>query len=356
MWVRAPQICAGSFARCVGLTRDPLGSVPIGSVSRSFSRCCSYIRNLNFLSTRVFHSRPLSSSQAQFLTGIRSCRTSTIRCQHTPSSHDAVLFNIERTTGIATVTLNNSKKRNPLSSSVLQRLNDIVDDIESELQASRLAQRPSNVRVLIIKSTGPVFCSGHDFKDFTMDKGRTHHSDVLAACTQLNKRLQSSCPPTIAMVDGLATAAGCQLVCSCDLVVATETSRFCVPGSRNGGFCHTPGVSLSNKIHLSKALELLLLGDDLAAVEAARLGLVNKVVDTAEALDAVVDEWATKIANTSGYNTQMGKRCFYEHTQAHGIDAQYEVASAYMLDMFASPDQQEGIDAFFARRQPVWQT
>lgn len=269
MWSRTVFTRARSFGRCFYSVHVPVRS----SIFRycgtphppNFEKCDSLVAHLAI--------PPLQTSNTLNFNGSRSYSTSSHQ-QKIPSD-DVVLYDVNEATGIATITLNNPQKRNPLSCGVLDSLNGIVDEIEEDLRASRAEHHPSRVRVVVIKSTGPVFCSGHDFKDFTMDKGKDFHKKVLAACTRLNLRLQSVCPPTIAMVDGLATAAGCQLACSCDLVVATDTSRFCVPGSRNGGFCHTPGVSLSNKIHKRKALELLLLGDDLPAVEAARLGLVS---------------------------------------------------------------------------------
>ena len=133
-----------------------------------------------------------------------------------------------------------------------------------------------------------------------------------------------------------------------------RASSFCVPGSRNGGFCHTPGVALASKIHPRKALEMLLLAEDIDAEEAARLGLVNRLVDTTADLTDAVGAAARKLAATSAHNTLLGKQAFYRHVDLPDVDSKYKDASRAMLRMFASEDQQEGIDAFFGRRPPTW--
>jgi enoyl-CoA hydratase/carnithine racemase len=131
-------------------------------------------------------------------------------------------------------------------------------------------------------------------------------------------------------------------------------SAFCLPGSRNGGFCHTPGVAVASKVHPRKALEMLLLSENVDAVEAQRIGLVNRLANNGEELGAMADAAAAKLVATSGHNTLRGKQGFYSHVDKPTIDAKYHDASEFMLDMFASNDQQEGIAAFFAKRPPIW--
>lgn len=247
--------------------------------------------------------------------------------------------------GVGTITLNNPKRRNVLSRTTLEKLNEIVDGV---------TESKNDVRVVVLQSTGPVFSSGHDFKEFTNDKDKSIQKEILELCTELNMKLQLECPPTIAAVAGLATAAGCQLACSCDIVFATRDSRFCVPGSRNGGFCHTPGVALSTRVHHRHALTMLLLGDEIDAHEAYRIGLVSKLSDSHNTLMDDVMQAANKIARTSAHNTQAGKVCFYRHVEENTLENKYKVACPVMLDMFASNDQQEGIKAFFEKRSPVW--
>ena len=151
------------------------------------------------------------------------------------------------------------------------------------------------VRAVILQSTGPVFSSGHDFKDFTMDKGRDHHEEVLRLCTGVNIGLQELGPPVIAAVQGYATAGGLQLAASCDLIIAASDARFCLPGTRIGGFCHTPAVSVAEKVHPRKALEMLLLAEDFDAQQAQAIGLANKVV-APEELSGTVLALASKVS------------------------------------------------------------
>ena len=147
----------------------------------------------------------------------------------------------------------------------------------------------------------------------------------------------------------MATAGGCQLVASCDLVVASEAAQFCVPGTKIGGVCHTPAVSLAEKVHPRKALEMLLLAEDMPAREAERVGLVNRVV-APELLDATVIAMAEKVAGASVFNMQMGKRAFYEQSRKPTVEEKYATAKEYMLDMFTSHDMQSNITAFLQKR------
>eukprot|EP00040_Diaphanoeca_grandis_P024876 m.137330 g.137330 ORF g.137330 m.137330 type:complete len:330 (-) comp29914_c0_seq5:200-1189(-) len=312
----------------------------------SLASCRLHVLNmLRMLMLRGLRLKPLS----KLVIGARQGPHLQLRygSQHQNGEEPAVLFNVDPHTSVGTITLNNPRRRNPLSFSTLQQLKSILDTVVAGQQTTE------RVRVLVIQSTGSVFSSGHDFKEFTADTGADYHKTVLNLCTEVNMMLQMQCPPVIAAIDGLATAAGCQLACSCDIIYATSTSTFCVPGSRNGGFCHTPGVALSNKIHPKKALEMLLLAEDIDANEAYRIGLVNRVTEK-DTLQEITRASAEKIALTSAYNTQQGKRAFYEHVSQGDLASKYKVAQRYMLDMFLSNDQQEGISAFFGKRKPTW--
>ena len=185
---------------------------------------------------------------------------------------------------VASIILANARQRNPLKERVLKRLLALLDEI---------AERRFEIRVALLRSEGPVFSSGHDFKDFDLREfPREHGEEVLALCARVNMALSRLPQPTIAVVQGLATAGGCQLACSCDIVVASDQASFRCPGSAGGGFCHTPGVSLANKIHARRALEMLLLASAVPADQALEWGICNRVFAHEE-----LDTEAEKMAN-----------------------------------------------------------
>ena len=184
---------------------------------------------------------------------------------------------------VASIILANARQRNPLKERVLKRLLALLDEI---------AERRFEIRVALLRSEGPVFSSGHDFKDFDLREfPREHGEEVLALCARVNIALSRLPQPTIAIVQGLATAGGCQLACSCDIVVASDQASFRCPGSAGGGFCHTPGVSLANKIHARRALEMLLLASAVPADQALEWGICNRVF-AHEELDAEAEKMA----------------------------------------------------------------
>lgn len=204
---------------------------------------------------------------------------------------------------VASLILSNERQRNPLKQRVLRRLLSCIHEI---------ADRRFEIRVVLLRSVGPVFSSGHDFADFDLRvHPRKHGEAVLSLCAEVNIALSRLPQPTIAVVQGLATAGGCQLSCSCDLIVASEKAVFRCPGSAGGGFCHTPGVSVAQKIHPRRALEMLLLASPVPATQALEWGLVNRVVPHEE-LDNEATKMAFLLSKGSAFNVQSGKESFYK--------------------------------------------
>ncbi len=249
--------------------------------------------------------------------------------------------------GVATLTLNQPARRNPLSEAMLAAL--------TEQLAALAADR--TVRAVILASTGPVFCAGHDLKEMTArradpDRGRAYFVDILARCAAMMQAIVALPQPVIAAVEGVATAAGCQLVASCDLAVAGEGARFCTPGVHIGLFCSTPMVALSRNLSNKHAMEMLLLGEMVGAREAHRFGLVNRVAPAGEAL-GVARSLAAIIAAKSSATVKTGKRAFYAQREMTLTDA-YAHASRVMVENMLHRDAEEGIAAFMEKREPEW--
>ena len=241
--------------------------------------------------------------------------------------------------------LNNPRQRNPLKRLVLLRLLECIQEI---------AARRFEIRVVLLRSEGPVFSSGHDFADFDLrEHPREHGEEVLGLCAQVNVGLSRLPQPTIAVVQGLATAGGCQLACSCDLILASENASFRCPGSAGGGFCHTPGVSLGQKIHPRRALEMMLLASEVKAEQALEWGLCNRVFP-ADELDAEAEKMALLLCKGSAFNMQSGKESFYKIAEEPDLEAKYALAGDYMSDYFYSFDGQEGLIAHYEKRRGVW--
>lgn len=250
--------------------------------------------------------------------------------------------------GIATLTLNRPQSRNPLSEAMLAALSETLAAIAQD----------SSVRAVILNAAGPVFSAGHDLKEMTAhradaDRGRSYFSDILGRCSAMMQQITALPQPVIAAVEGTATAAGCQLVASCDLAVAGEGARFCTPGVHIGLFCSTPMVALSRNLAAKHALEMLLLGEMIPADEARRMGLVNRVVPAGAALGEA-RRLAATIAAKSAVTLKIGKRAFYAQREM-GLSAAYDHASAVMVENMLARDAEEGIDAFMGKRAPVWE-
>nr|XP_046235543.1 enoyl-CoA hydratase domain-containing protein 3, mitochondrial isoform X1 [Scatophagus argus] len=244
--------------------------------------------------------------------------------------------------GIRRITLNNPKKRNALSLSMLESLReDILTDVNSE-----------DLRVIIISAKGPVFSSGHNLKELTSAQGREYHTKVFHTCAEVMTLIQDIPVPVIAMVNGVATAAGCQLVASCDIAVATEKSTFATPGVNVGLFCSTPAVAIGRAVPRKVAMEMLFTGTPISAHDALLHGLVSKVVPE-ERLEEETLAIAQRVCQASRPVVALGKATF-QRQMAQGRDAAYATASKVMVDNLALRDGQEGIRAFIEKRKPVW--
>lgn len=249
--------------------------------------------------------------------------------------------------GVARLTLARPAARNALSEGLIAALSDQLDAIAAD----------RDIRAVVIDAEGPVFSAGHDLKEMTAhradpDRGRAYYAEVLQRCSAMMTRIVRLPQPVIAAVEGVATAAGCQLVASCDLAVAGADATFCTPGVHIGLFCSTPMVALSRNIAPKHAMEMLLLGDMVPAAEAARMGLVNRAVPTGEAV-AEAMRMAATVASKSPYTLAVGKRAFYEQREL-GLDDAYRHATQVMVDNMLARDAEEGIGAFMAKREPAW--
>jgi enoyl-CoA hydratase/carnithine racemase len=245
--------------------------------------------------------------------------------------------------GIATLTLNRGDRLNPLSSAMLAALQAALDDVAAD---------PA-VRVVVLAGDGRHFCAGHDLREMRAHPDKAWQSALFDQCGRLMLSLVRLPQPVIARVQGVAVAAGCQLVSMCDLAVASEAARFALPGVGNGIFCTTPGVGVARNLLRKHALELLLTGDLIDAHAAERRGLVNRVVPAAE-LDAAVAQLAGRIASHSPAVIRLGKRLFYEQVE-QGMAEAYALAGEGMACNMMLEDAAEGIDAFLAKRPPHWQ-
>ena len=254
-------------------------------------------------------------------------------------AEEPVLY--ELTDGIAVLTLNNPRKRNALSSAVLAALKSHLERIKHD----------PDVRVVVLRSEGPVFSSGHDLNEMVDGDVETYTS-IFAECTEVMENIRLLPKPVIAQVPGLATAAGCQLVATCDLAVASETTTFATPGVQIGLFCTTPGVAVSRAVMPKKAMEMLLTGTPITAQEALEFGLVNRVVPPEE-LEESVMELARQISSSSSQTLAIGKPAFYQQLEMDR-PAAYDFAQRVMVENLMAEDAREGIAAFLEKREPKW--
>ncbi|HHC08927.1 MAG TPA: enoyl-CoA hydratase [Actinobacteria bacterium] len=240
---------------------------------------------------------------------------------------------------VATITLANPQKRNALSLETLHELTDAIHAV------------PDDARVVVLAAEGPVFSAGHDLGEM-IDRPAAFYDRLFADCTTMMESLHRIPQPVIAKVQGPATAAGCQLVASCDLAVAAEEAWFATPGVRIGLFCTTPMVPIVRSIGRKRAMQMLLTGEPVDAHTAAEWGLVNTVVPVDE-LDKAVDELVATILRWSAETIAIGKRAFYAQVDLPE-PAAYEVAQPIMAQNAAIPDAQEGMSAFLEKRPPMW--
>ncbi|MEE4380214.1 MAG: enoyl-CoA hydratase [Candidatus Competibacteraceae bacterium] len=244
--------------------------------------------------------------------------------------------------GITTLTLNRPQQYNALSQSLLTEFQTALDAIAED----------SAVRVVIITGSGPAFCAGHDLKEMRAHTDQAYHQALFEQCGQVMLTIHQLPQPVVAQVNGIATAAGCQLVAACDLAVAVDSARFATSGINVGLFCATPAVPLSRNLGRKQALELLLTGDFMDANTALDKGLINHVAQRDE-LAAVVHQLAESICAKSPLAIKLGKHMFYRQLNLDLSEA-YHYASDVMACNMNSEDAREGIDAFFAKRKPVW--
>lgn len=263
------------------------------------------------------------------------------------SKKETVILRQRRDT-IELVTLNRSKARNSLSEQMLLELRQTLSQIESD----------KTIRVVVLAASGPAFCAGHDLKELTAhrqdaDNGRAYFEKIMTLCSSVMQSIVSLRIPVVAAVQGVATAAGCQLVASCDLAVAASTARFATPGVDIGLFCSTPMVALSRNISSKHSMEMLLTGDMISADDACRMGLVNRVVEAGTELTEAMT-FAEKIATKSPHAVTTGKQAFYKQRELDLASA-YDYTSKIMVENLLAADANEGICAFIEKRKPLWQ-
>jgi enoyl-CoA hydratase/carnithine racemase len=240
---------------------------------------------------------------------------------------------------IGLITLNNPAKRNVLSRVALAQLIDRVNEAEAH----------GEVKCVILRAEGPAFSAGHDLNEIVQSTEDERRS-LFALCSLAMQTIRNCSLPVIAEVQGIATAAGCQLAATCDLIVAAEEASFATPGIKIGLFCSTPAVALARAVPQKKAMEMLLTAEAVPAREAERIGLINRVVPRGE-LSAATRRLAEQIAAASPYTLGLGKRAFYEQVGLP-IEAAYQLTEEAMVENARAPDALEGMQAFLQRRQP----
>ena len=249
---------------------------------------------------------------------------------------------------VAVLTLNRPDARNCLSEQLITDLHAAID----------AAGDDPAIRAVIIAANGPAFSSGHDLKELTAhrtdpDRGRAYFAHTMTICSAMMQAIVHLPKPVIASVQGIATAAGCQLVASCDLAVASEKASFATPGVDIGLFCSTPMVALTRNVPRKQAMEMLLTGEPVTAAAARQIGLVNRVVAAGSERDAALD-LARKVALKSAYTVKLGKTAFYRQAEMTLADA-YRYAAEVMTDNMMARDAEEGIGAFIEKREPTWE-
>ena len=249
--------------------------------------------------------------------------------------------------GVAVVTMNRPKSRNALSRDLMSALSEAIAALGAD----------ESVKAIVLAGNGPAFCAGHDLKELTAhradaDGGRAFYAETMTQCAALMQSIVACPKPVIAAVEGIATAAGCQLVATSDLAVAAGTASFATPGVNIGLFCSTPMVALSRNVPRKRAMEMLLLGEALSAAEAVEYGLLNRVVAAGRVMETAID-FARTIASKSSATVAMGKATFYEQLEQPMAEA-YAHAAAVMVANMMLADAKEGIGAFLDKREPKW--
>ena len=254
----------------------------------------------------------------------------------------------ERIGDIAVLTLNRPEARNSLSEGLIAALDTALREIQDD----------ARVRAVVIAASGKAFSAGHDMKELTArrsdtDGGRGYFAEIMTACSAMMQAIVHLPKPVVAAVQGVATAAGCQLVASCDLAIASDAATFATPGVDIGLFCSTPMVALSRNVPRKQAMEMLLTGEPISAATAERIGLINRVVPTGTEREAAI-ELAQKVALKSAYTVKVGKTAFYRQAEM-SLAGAYRYAAEVMTENMMARDAEEGINAFIEKREPKWQ-
>ena len=265
-----------------------------------------------------------------------------------PALRNAPALLRERRDGVVLLTMNRPEQRNTLSEAMLGAFAETLADIAADRA----------VRAVVLAANGPVFCAGHDLKELTArrsdaDGGKRYFQDIMETCSGVMQAIVGLPQPVIAAVQGIATAAGCQLVASCDLAVASSRAGFCTPGVDIGLFCSTPMVALTRNVARKHAMDMLLTGETISAEHAARIGLVNRVVPAGDEREEAV-KLGRQIAGKSAMTVRLGKEAFYRQSEMGLADA-YRFASQVMVENMLRNDAAEGISAFLEKRPPRWE-
>lgn len=260
----------------------------------------------------------------------------------TTKNFDDVLTTTRDARGVVTLTLNDPARFNALGAEMLSALQQALDD----------AGRDESVRVVVLAAAGKAFCAGHNLKDMAANPELAYYQKLFAQCSRMMLTIHKLPVPVIARVQGMATAAGCQLVAQCDLAVAVDSASFATSGIHYGLFCATPSVPLVRNVPAKRAMEMLLSGDFIDAPTALAQGLVNRVVP-ADALDAEVEKLVESILQKPRVAVAMGKALVYQQREL-GIDAAYQLAGQTMATNMMDGAAQEGARAFAEKRQPTW--
>ncbi len=264
-----------------------------------------------------------------------------------PQTSEAILLR-EDLDCICVLTLNRPAARNSLSESMLAALSETLAAVG----------RDRAIRAVVIAGNGPAFCAGHDLKELSAhrseaDGGRAYFHHIMTTCSAMMQAIVALPQPVIAAVNGVASAAGCQLVATCDLAIASSDAKFATPGVNIGLFCSTPMVALSRNVTRKQAMQMLLTGEMVDAAEAQRIGLINQICAPGHARDAAV-ALARTIAGKSAHVVKIGKEAFYRQAEMPLADA-YRYAAAVMTENMMARDAEEGICAFIEKRDPDWQ-
>ncbi len=243
--------------------------------------------------------------------------------------------------------LNDQKNQNTLSEEMISELDNKIKE----------ASQNNNVKVIILSATGKIFCAGHNLKDLSskrseVDKGKNYYKKIFRSCSTLMMNMINSSKPIIAAIDGVATAAGCQLIASCDLAYASDKASFATPGVNIGLFCSTPMVALSRNVNKKSAMEMLLTGDLIGSKKAREIGLINNFFNSEELMKRVFEK-ANIISSKSMKTLKIGKKSFYKQREMTLEDA-YNFTSKVMMENMLESEAEEGINAFLEKRKPVW--